>query len=294
MRRGAERAAAAAAAASRQQPQAHRGLLSRHRRRRPAGRHPRRRQARRNFRATPSHEMLARRAGLDADQTSAVPRTRRDQRCRRLIRRPRAGAWRRAPAARRGSGRARRRGRGLRRHRQRQLRRRGQPEPGARARLLHRHRLRDLHDRLRVLGIGRRRGPVRRAGLRRQDVLSRCRHLLRHLAHAGPSLQTRTLDLDAQRAVGGAGRACRRRVAGRRRCRRQSAARTRHRRRSCRVSAEVRSADPVRRAARHTVRLVSRRRGRARRGQGHPQRRPGRRQTRDAWSPPVDDLRPQV
>ena len=48
-------------------------------------------------------------------------------------------------------------------------------------------------------------------------------------------------------------------------------ARPRHRHRGRRVAAEVRQADPLRRASRHPVRLVRRRR-RDRPGEGHPQR----------------------
>ena len=63
------------------------------------------------------------------------------------------------------------------------------------------------------------------------------------------------------------------------------AARPRHRHRGGRVRAEVRQADPVRRAPRHPVRLVPRT---SRRGQGHPQRRAGRPPTR----PPGHHRRP--
>ena len=177
-----------------------------------------------------------------------------------------------------GHRRAGRGGRGLRVGARRPLPGGREPQPGPRPGLLHRHGLRDLHGRLREPQVGRRWRPLRRARLRRQDDLPGRRHLVRHLADrraaasaaaccpptapSRPPCWSRSTDEDSRGASDAD---------------RPAAACARRAHRGRRRRAEVRQADPVRRAARHPVRLVPRRRRSGPPGQGHPQRRPGRR-----------------
>ena len=97
-----------------------------------------------------------------------------------------------------------------------QRERRGQPAHRARARLLHRHRLRDLHGRLRAAEVGRRRRPVRRARQRRPDDVPRRRRLasasLARWSRCSPTASSSPSRQGAQRR---AGRARRRGVARR-------------------------------------------------------------------------------
>ena len=191
-------------------------------------------------------------------------------------------------AARRGAGRARRGDRRL-RGASPGVDRRGRPAHRPRARLLHRHGVRDPDGRLRVARLDLLRRPLRLAGLATASTtypgvgisLGVTRLLV-------PLLQRGVLTGVALGAVGGA-----RRAAGRGR---RAPRATRSRRRcgargiAAEVAAdraEVRQADPLRRAARHPVRLVPRRR-RSARGQGHPHRRPGGRPIRPTWTPPDD------
>ena len=185
------------------------------------------------------------------------------------LRRAGPGARRRGRAARRGAHRAGRGHRRLRVRRQRPRHRRGQPADRPRPRLLHRHRPRDLHGRLRTAEVGRRRRPVRRARERRPDDVPRRRHQLRRLPHPRPALRRRRPGARPQGAQHGAGRPGRRGVARRQRGGRDRAAPPRHRHRGGRERAEVRQADPVRRAPGHPLRVVPRQQ----RGQGHPERR---------------------
>ena len=69
--------------------------------------------------------------------------------------------------------------------------RRGQPAHRARARLLHRHRRRDLHGRLRAAEVGRRGRALRRPRRRRPHDVPRRRHLLRRLPHPRPAARRR-------------------------------------------------------------------------------------------------------
>ena len=105
-----------------------------------------------------------------------------------------------------------------------------EPEPGPRAGLLHGHRLRDLHGRLREPQVGRRRRPLRRARLataRRPTRASASRS-----ASPGPSypcISRGVLTRRPVRALGRPGRARRRGVPGGQRRGRPAAAGARHR-----------------------------------------------------------------
>ena len=137
----------------------------------------------------------------------AVPRARDDPGARHVVRRPGAGARRDRRPPRGRSRRARGRRRGLRRRRPRQRHGGGQPADRPRARLLHRHRGRDLHGGLRAAEVRRRRRPVRRPRQRRQDDVPRRRGLVRRLPHARPAGRRR----GARRQPVGAERRARRR-----------------------------------------------------------------------------------
>ena len=148
-----------------------------------------------------------RRRRRDARAGAALPRARDDPGRRHLVRRPGAGARRRpTTCSRRASPSSRPSSRAAPR-RPRQRHGRGQPADRPRARLLHRHRLRDLHGGLRAAQVGRRRRPVRRARHRRQDDVPRRRHLVRRLPHARPAGRRR----GARRQPLGAERRARRR-----------------------------------------------------------------------------------
>ena len=158
---------------------------------------------------------------------------------------------------------------------------RGQPAHRARPRLLHRHRRRDLHGRLRAPEVGRRRRPLRRARQRRPDDVPRRRRLLRRLPHA----RARCSPTACSPAAGRCRAPCWSPSSTRSRAPPASAVAAALRARGipCEVAAtaaEVRQADPVRRAPRHPVRLVPAGR-RQPRGQGHPLRRPGGRRPGD-------------
>ena len=125
--------------------------------------------------------------------------------------------------------------------------------------------------------------PLRLAGLGRQGHLSRRRHLAGRDAVAGAAVPGRRRR-PASRAVPSAVLVALPDEDARAACdaHRAGAARPRHRHRGRRRAAEVRQADPLRRAPRHPVRLVPRRAARRRPpGQGHPHRRPGRRRPVD-------------
>ena len=128
-----------------------------------------------------------------------------------------------------------------------------------RPRLLHRHRLRDPDGRLRAARLDLLRRPLRRAGHRRPDDLPR----RRHLARASPGCSCRCSRRGLLDRVAGRCRPCVL-VAlpdedDRGRLRRDRAARCARAGIAAEVApsrAEVRQADPLRRAARHPVRLV--------------------------------------
>ncbi len=69
--------------------------------------------------------------------------------------------------------------------------RRGQPAHRPRPRLLHRHRRRDLHERLRAAQVRRWRRSLRRARQRRPYDLPRRRRVVRRLAHPRPAHRRR-------------------------------------------------------------------------------------------------------
>ena len=137
-------------------------------------------------------------------------------------------------------------------------RRRGEPAHRARPRLLHRHGLRDLHGRLRapevrrLAAAGTTRSPTTAA--RRTRASASRFGVSRTLRAADRRRRARRQPVGAQRGAGRR-RPTRSRAAEQRR-RRAAAARARHPVRGRAQPAEVRQADPVRRAARHPVRLV--------------------------------------
>src|SRR4051794_31503788 len=155
--------------------------------------------------------------------------------------------------------------------------RRGEPAHRPWPRLLHRDGRRDLHGRLRAAQVRRRRRPVRRPGERRQDDVPGRRSVLRGVAHAGAVARRRGPVGQPPGAECRAGRAGVGAEPGQRRGGRRRTAGPRHRDRGGGQPAEVRQADPLRRAAWHPVRLVHRGRRRHRPGARYPQRRAGRR-----------------
>ena len=204
-----------------------------------------------------------------------VPGAGRDLRPGRLVRRRGARARGERPAARRGPGRA---GRGWWRpppstrpaccvadlkHR---------PRPG----LLHRHRLRDAAARLRAVRLDLLRRPVRQPGHRRHrpypgvGISIGVTRLLGLLFGAGALTVSRPVPTCVLVAV-----PAEEQPAGQRPDRRGAAARAASPTEVSPTRGEVRQADPVRRAARHPVRLVPRCRRSAGRGEGHPLRRAG-------------------
>ena len=221
----------------------------------------------------------------------AMPRARRDLRRGRVLRRPGPRPGRRRPAARRGAGRAGPRRRGRRRARARARGRGPADRPGPR--LLHRHRVRDPAARPRGPRLDLLGGPLRRAGLRRPRDVPGGRHLDRRLPAARPGARPGPRHRFALGADLRAGRRRRRGVPRRRRPHRRRAAGPRHRHRGRPVGGEVRQADPPRRSARHPVRLVRRRRRRARQVKDI---RSGEQSPADpeTWSPPAADLVPQL
>ena len=134
--------------------------------------------------------------------------------------------------------------------------------------------------------------PLRRAGQRRPDDLPRRRHLARRDPAAGAAVRATACSTAAAPVPIGRARRARRRGRARRVATRSPHA-LRARGIACEVApsaAEVRQADPVRRAPRHPVRLVPRRRRRRRRGQGHPHAATRSPADPATWAPP--DRRP--
>ena len=167
------------------------------------------------------------------------------------------------------------------------------PAHRPRARLLHRHGLRDAAARLRAVRLDLLGRPLRQPGLDGRATYP----------GVGISIGvTRLLGLVFGRGLVTASRSVPDLRAGRRRPtrtpplrrphrRRPAGARHRHRGRP--LGGQVRQADPLRRAARHPVRLVRRRRRRARQVKDI---RSGEQSPADpeTWSPPAADLVPQL
>ena len=200
---------------------------------------------------------------------AALPGPGHDQGRGHLLRRAGARPRRTRRAAGGGPDRAGGGGRGLCLRGERARAAGGQPADRPRPGLLHRHGPGDLHGRLREPEVRRRRWPLRRARQRRPDDLSGGGRLLRGLPHPGPAALRRCprrRPLGAQRRPG---RPDRRGVARRQHRGRPAAAPSRCGVRGRPQPAEVRQADPLRRASRHPLRLVPPGRRRPR-GEGHP------------------------
>ena len=292
--RGAVGAAGAGTAPAGQQPQADRGLLPRHRRSRHPRRHARRRQDGQGAGRCHREDARRRRRAVRC-AGAAVPGPRRDPHARLVVRRPRArtrGVER--PARRRGQRARGRRGR-LREPFHRTVHRRGRPAHRPRPRLLHRHGVRDPHGRVRVDRIDLLGRALRLARQRRQGDLPRRGHLARHQPDARAAVRAWSSARFTVRTVGGARRVARRGVAAALRRHRAGAARARHPRRGGTDGAEVRPADPIRRTARHPVRVVPVLR-RADSADEVKDIRSGDQVPADpaTWQPPAPDLHPQV
>ncbi len=169
---------------------------------------------------------------------------------------------------------------------------RGRPLDRARARLLHRHRLRDPSRRLRVDGLDLLRRPLRRPRLRRPDDLPRRRHLARRQPRRRTPDGAHRAHRVAQGAERRTGRDGRRGVArGQRRRRKRACVRAASRVRSRPVhrSSASRSGTPSAEASPTSgspATTVTRSRTSDRGSRWSP--------IRTTWTPPEEDLRPQV
>ena len=146
-----------------------------------------------------------------------------------------------------------------------------------RPRLLHRHGLRDPARRVRVVGLGVLGRALRLAGHRRPHHLPRGRHLDRPDPPGAPARHQARPHREPLHPGGRARRGRRRGEPRDLAAGGGGAAVARHPVRGRAQRSEVRQADPLRRPARHPVRLVPGRRGGRRPGQGHPLGRAGRR-----------------